>query len=112
MRSGSLRESLVFQQKTETMDSFGTPVQTWATAFTVPGSFAVSPGTRSNSEFDAAQKRSTETTGLFKIRFRSGVVGSVGSLRILWDSRYWDIRRAEDPDGRLREIHIEADWIE
>jgi SPP1 family predicted phage head-tail adaptor len=39
----------------------------------------------------------------FRIRYRAGVTHE---MRVLWDSRAFDIQRVEDPDNQRREMRL------
>ena len=85
MESGKLRDLLTFQVLTQIQDEFGASVDTWADAFRDWGEYQ-GVGSR---EFPMSQKRQTETTARFIIRYRSGI--HADSWRILFDGKIWDI---------------------
>ncbi len=113
MKSGSLRHLLTFQAlpKVETRDGYGAVTDDYVDDFTVWGSFEP-VGTR---EFPSFQKVHAESTGRFRIRFRSGIDPARHRIAMTLDSRtspiersYWVIERPQPVGGRLSELVIEA----
>lgn len=105
MRAGQLRNRITIEQYTSTRDTMGGEVKTWATVATVWASKAH----QTSREFFAAAKVNAEITDLFIIRYRSGITPK---MRISYDSKYYDIIGADDPDGRRRELHLPSRVVE
>lgn len=108
MRAGRLRHRLVFQVKTipEAQDAFGAPKENWVDSFTVWGEFEPI----GSKEFPAAQKRNSETTTRFRIRFRENI--DPDKHRILFNAQTWNIFPPYAmPEGRRIETWIEATAI-
>ena len=99
MEAGKLRHQIVIQQTTTTKGAAGGKIETTSTFATVRASKAH----QSSREFFTAQKRNSETTDLFIIRYLSGVTTK---MRVVFDGHTYDIIGAPDPDGRRRETHI------
>lgn len=113
MKSGALRHLLTFQSKPvpEAQDGYGAHIEIWSDEFTVWGSFEPI-GTR---EFPSFQKVHSESTGRFRIRFRTGIDPDRHRIAMTLDSSaspiertYWDIQRPQLVGGRLSEMVIEA----
>lgn len=103
--SGDYRHKLVFQRKTETRDSFGSVVETWATDFEDWGAF-YQVGSR---EFPMSQKRQAETTARFEIRYRDGI--NPDFHRISFNGKVWNIYPPSTRDGQRIVLEIEASEI-
>ena len=103
MRAGELNKSIVIQARTDTQDSFGQPIPSWAkihTDATLPA--RVMPN-RGNERFTAQQVYG-ESVVTFRIRWRSDV--SVEN-RIVYDGKNWDIRDVREV-GRREGLEIDA----
>ncbi len=101
LRAGQLRHRVKLQSATETQDSYGAIVQTWADVATVWASIEARTG---RETFTAAQVYAT-ADHIITIRYRSGVTAK---MRIVYGSRVFDIQGAVDPDGRKRTLMIYA----
>lgn len=69
MKPGLMRHDLTFQLKTETQNTFGDTVETWADSFTVPAEVLSS----FTLEVMQARKRNALVTLVFRIRYRTGI---------------------------------------
>lgn len=99
MDPGVLNRQITIQQYTASRDSYGGEVQAWSDVAT---SWAQKVH-RTSREFFAAQKVNAETTDIFIIRFRSGIIAK---MRVIFDGKTYDIIGANDPDGSRRELHL------
>ena len=105
MRAGELRSRITIESYTATRDSMGGEVKTWSTVATVWASKAH----QTSREFFVAAKTNAEMTDLFIARYRSGVTPK---MRVSFDSKYYDIIGAYDPDSRRRELYLMAKVVE
>lgn len=101
MEGGKLRDWLTFEVKTEGQDSFSAPVEFWETAFEDWGWYQ-GVGSR---EFPLSQKRQSETSARFVVRFREGI--DPANYRIRFDGRIWNIA-APVHDLKRSTLTIEA----
>lgn len=84
MRAGRLDRLITIQRKTSAVDSFGEPIETWATLVTVWSEMIPVRG----QERYAAMQEIAEIDTVFKVRFRTGITPLD---RISYDSRIYDI---------------------
>lgn len=103
MRAGQLNKSIVIEARTDTADSFGQPVPSWARIHTDATIAAAVLPNRGGERFTAAQVYG-ESVVTFRIRWRSDV--SVLN-RISYDSKYWDIKDVREI-GRREGLEIDA----
>lgn len=101
MRSGSLRHRIDIQQKNETQDDFGSPVETWTDLYS-----SVPANVRPVSSADkfAAQQINPQISHEVKIRY---IAGLTTEMRIMFGSRVFEI--AAPPinwQERYRELSI------
>lgn len=87
--AGRLKHKITIQQLTETRDSYGGLVNTWATFATMRA--AITP--LSGGEFYQAKQEFSSSILKFKIRYKAGIQTK---MRILYDSRYFDIESIID----------------
>lgn len=99
MRAGSLRHLVSLQRYTESRSSDGGVTKTYSTYATVWAGFR----TLSGGERTSAQQVGATLTHEVTIRYRSGVHVD---HRILWGSRYFDIKDIRDVDERRKEIRM------
>lgn len=104
MSAGPKSDLIVFESLTTTIDSFGSPVETWTPSFSVWSEYQP-VGSR---EFPVLTKRVVETTARFIIWYREGI--SPATHRILARGKTWNI---SDPlhDRKRHETTIEASEI-
>lgn len=103
MRSGELDRSIVIQARTETLDSYGEPVYTWAKIHAddiLPARIAPQRG----GERFTAQQTIGKFVTTFRIRYRIDVTVL---NRIVYDSRNWDIQDVREI-GRREGLEIDA----
>lgn len=72
MRAGKLDRSITIQSFSNTVDSYGTPVETWTTLATLRAQIVQA----STEEFIRAGGASPETVVIFRTRFIDGVTTS------------------------------------
>lgn len=99
MRAGTLRHKILIETVTETQNTFGEPVSTWATFATLRARKAITGG----REFIAALSIHSELSALFVCRFYPGVTTK---MRVNHGGVYYDILAAFDPVGLGRELQI------
>ncbi|MFT6496253.1 MAG: SPP1 family predicted phage head-tail adaptor [Cycloclasticus pugetii] len=99
MRAGRLRHKVEIQQATESQDSTGAIVETWATFLTLRASYE--PKTAKES-YQSSQEFA-QSSAMFRTRYRSGVTTK---MRLLFDNRLFDIEGVVDMYGRGREMQI------
>ena len=94
MRAGQLRHQLAVQSVSAlTNDSFGQPVETWATSSTVWGSVEPLRG----REYFAAHQVHADATHAVRIRYLSGLTRE---MRFLFGSRQLEILEVRNVDER------------
>ena len=99
INSGDLNRSIIIQTKTETHNSFGEPIYTWADSFAVWAKIVTTGG----GEFYAAQKLNESTTAVFTVRF---TVAIKNSNRIKHGTRIFEILSINDVDERHEKLNI------
>lgn len=105
MNAGSLDRRIIVQVKTETQSRSGAVTETWANSLNIAAAFEPL-GSR---EFPLNQKRYSETTARFRIRYRTGITPD--RHRISYNGQIWNIR----PPlmiGRKVALEIEASEIQ
>lgn len=103
MRAGLLREEIVLQQRTDTVDSFGQPIPVWSNLDT---EWAAAEPERGREFFVAQQLQAVEPIR-FRLRYRADVTAS---MRVLWRGKIYDIKTPPvDFFGRERELHLYCD---
>ena len=85
MRAGRLDRIILIQRKTTSADSFGEPIETWATVATVWAEMVPVRG----QERYAAMQQIAEIDTVFRIRYRAGITPLD---RISYNSRLYDIK--------------------
>jgi SPP1 family predicted phage head-tail adaptor len=69
MRSGKLDRTIIIERRSEALDDYGTPTETWTTVATVRAQLVQS----STREFLAAYGSDTEPAFIFRTRFVANV---------------------------------------
>lgn len=85
MRAGDLNRKITIQSVTQTEDTYGAPVDTWATFVEVWAQVKPIRG----DEYFAAQQVNARVDAVFRLRWLSGVLET---MRIHYDDKLWDIR--------------------
>jgi SPP1 family predicted phage head-tail adaptor len=96
MNAGRMRHRITIQQRANTPDTFGQPIESWADVATVWASVEPLQG----REFFAADQVNAEVTTRIRMRWRSGITAA---MRVSFDSRLYDIQSVIVS----REIHDE-----
>jgi len=102
MRAGKLNNRIEIEHKTESRDSYGGVVNTWATYKTVWAEIL----TNSGKEFINAKQQHSSLTAVMTIRFTEGVTTK---MRVNRKGQYYNILAAFDPDFGRREIRLYCD---
>lgn len=84
MKAGNLRNLIIIEQATETFNSEGELVTTWATYKSVWAEILPLVG----REFWASKQVNSETTGKLRIRYIAGITPK---MRIKFGNRYFEI---------------------
>lgn len=101
MRAGQLRNKVIIQTVTETLDVLGGDTEAWATFATVWASVSPLKGV------EALEHKKMELENMYRIWIRY-VSGVTAKMRILWGSRIFLIVGIRVPDERNRSIEITA----
>lgn len=115
MRAGSLDQIITFERKTvpERQDSFGAAIEEWLPRFVnIRASFEA----LGSSEFPTFEKRFSETTARFRLRYIAGIDSNLDRIRWIQDRSTspiiittWDIYPPLSVRGKaLREMLIEV----
>ena len=99
--AGRLVEEVTIQSLTETRDSYGGVTQAWATFASVWARVVTSKG----DEAIRAVAEQAQRTVRFQVRWLSGVLPS---MRIVWQSKNYDIREVDDSLRHRGELWITA----
>lgn len=99
MRAGRLRHRVTIQSVTTNTDSYGQPIESWSTFAEVWA--AVEPLT--GREYFQAQQLQAEVTYRVRIRYLTGVLPT---MRVLHDSRTFEVQAVINLDERNRELHL------
>lgn len=101
-------KKIEIQQYTETEDAIGNQVQTWTALFYPWAEISTATG----KEYYAAAQVNSENDVIFKIRYSSCMAGKLSSeLRILYNGKYYDIKRIDDVNEQHRQYVIRAALI-
>lgn len=96
MQSGKLRQRVTVQLVTQTQDSYGEPVESWAEIDTVWAE--VKPATGQERFVASADQQLATLTHVVNMRYLDGL--SPVNHRLLWGTRVLDIETVQDPTGR------------
>ncbi len=99
MRSGKLNNKIIIESKTETIDSVGDSIETWATFATVWAEVK----TQSGREFQSAREQHSELTHIVTLRYLSG---ATSKMRVNNGGDYYNILSVFDPSTRKREMKL------
>jgi SPP1 family predicted phage head-tail adaptor len=97
--SGKRNRVIAIQTSTETVDDYGGTVKTWLTAATVWAAYRPLRG----RDLVAAQAALNLTEGVFNIRY---IAGLTGAMRLVHDSKCYDITAVIDIEDAHKEIDI------
>ena len=87
VRARKLNNKITIQTPTETRDSYGDPVKSWATYAVRSASITPVNG----NEVFVAQQVYSEQVSRFRLRYDSVTKDITTKMRILYDSRYFNI---------------------
>lgn len=101
MKAGDLRHRIVIQSASTAQDAYGEPVQTWGTFATLWA--AVEPQPLQGREYFVGQQMQSEVSTRIRIRDYPGITPL---MRVLWDSRYFQIESIVADRTNRRELHL------
>lgn len=101
---GPLRDRIDVQSVTPTKDAMGSPMQTWATLYTLWANVRQA----SNSETWRRQQMQSSAGWTIIIRYHSALTPQ---MRVRWQNRTFQIKGLENPDGVKRFLVIAADEL-
>jgi len=102
IRAGKLRHVIAYRAKTQTVDEYGGPVETWADFATVRASVAPLIGK------DMMSSMAAQSTAEMRINHRY-LAGVTSAMRILWNGdEYEIIGEPANVHGLSREIEVLA----
>ncbi len=111
--SGVLRHLITFQVKTDS-HHLGSAIETWADSFEDYAAFEPL-GSR---EFRIDQKRHSQTTARFRLRYRSGIDVDRNRIAFAFDPNasplivsIWNIHGVLPADGKFGEMYVEVSEI-
>lgn len=100
--SGKLRQVITYRVKTQTVDEYGGPVETWADFATVRASVAPLIGK------DMLSSMAAQSTAEMRINHRY-IAGVTSAMRIVWEgSEYEVVGEPANVHGLSREIEVMA----
>jgi SPP1 family predicted phage head-tail adaptor len=99
MKIGKLRHRITIEQVTETQDTDGSVVETWAVFATIQASIEPISG----REYFAAQSTQADVTHRIRLRYLSGVTPK---MRVNYSSRIFDILSVINVNERNRELQL------
>ncbi len=117
MKAGSLNARITVEVKSDSLDSYGASVETWApdTSIGDGGDLMASFEPVGSREFPESWKRNDETTARFRIRYEPGIDAARHRISMVFDEyssptgvTVWDIFPPLAAAGRRRELIIEA----
>ncbi len=91
---GRKRERFTIESGTESADSEGQPVTTWATFATVWARAEFLSG----RELEAMQKINSEISVRFTVHYRADVTEK---MRVSWRSKYWNIHAIQATEDKF-----------
>lgn len=100
MEAGRLRELVTIEQKSVTRDAFGAETVAWTT---FAASLPAEAQPLSGREYVAMRQAQADITIRFRLRYVAGVTPA---MRVLWDSRAYDIIEAINVNARDRELEL------
>lgn len=98
---GNMRERIVFQQQSRTLDSMGGAAVTWSTVTTVWASVDETSG----SETFPTLQIQPQTNVTFMIRYLSTITQA---MRISWNSNFYNIKEIINEGNRDKYMKITA----
>lgn len=104
----TLNRKITIQQSTESKDSYGDPISTWAT-------YAIrsaNPTPLQGRETFIYQQRYSESSMMFRLRYDSITKDITTKMRILYDGVYYDIDDVLNLKEQNRDIDIIAHTVD
>lgn len=101
MNVGQLRHKVIIQSLTETQNTYGEPIKTWATFATRRAAIK----TVSGSEKMSSKQLNSEAKIIFTLRYLSGVTTK---MRVSYDSRIFDIIAIDNGIERQKATLLEC----
>lgn len=102
-RAGAMRHRIAIQVRSTTQTPSGQPAFVWTNLAEVAAAVEPLMGGR---EILASSERQARIPTRFRIRYLAGVLPK---MRIVWDSRWFDISEVQQPRGIKHELVI---WTE
>lgn len=99
---GRLNHKITIETPTRTQNAYGEPIETFTTYAT---RYAQTMTTIGREGFNSFQEFN-EYPVVFKVRYDSLTKNITEKMRILFESRYYDIEGILDFNGMKKEIHI------
>jgi SPP1 family predicted phage head-tail adaptor len=98
MRAGKLDRQIVIQRFTNTVDDYGTPVETWTTVATVRAQIIQ----QSTEEFIRGYGATDDAIVIFRVRWIDGITTAD---RVVFDSENYNIKELK-PIGRAKGLEF------
>lgn len=107
MQAANLRKRITLQQRSSSQDGYGQQLTSWTTLFTAWA--AIEPV--SGAQLDRARSIYNETSHKVTLRWRAQLndIRVVGSYRILYGSRVFDVGASMNQDERNRTVVLLCD---
>lgn len=102
MNPGELRHQVRIEARSTVQDSAGEPLLEWTPFTTRRASIERTPG---REAWNSAQREARVPT-LFRLRYLAGVLPA---MRLIFNSKVYDIISAIDPDGQKSDLLITAE---
>lgn len=102
MQAGQLRKRIELQQRSSSQDGYGQQLTSWTTLFTTWA--AIEPV--SGAQLDRARSIYNETSHKVTVRWRAQLndIKQVGSYRVLYAGRVFDVGASMNQDERNRTV--------
>lgn len=105
---GAMRHVIDIEQRSPVQDTAGEPILNWNFVMRRRAEVVRTPG----REVFAAAERQARVPTQFRIRYPRAIV-VLPSMRVVWQSRVYNILSAIDPDGLKVDMLITAEeWVE
>lgn len=101
MQAGQLRKRVIIQQRSQTQDDYGQPLQTWTDVATVYAGIEPLNG----RELLAAQAVNSEVSHNVTMRYRSGITPA---MRLNYQGRLFNIHTILDENERHRMLTLQC----
>lgn len=101
MQAGQLRKRVIIQQRSQTQDDYGQPLQTWTDVATVYAGIEPLNG----RELLAAQAVNSEVSHNVTMRYRTGITPA---MRLNYQGRLFNIHTILDENERHRMLTLQC----